>query len=437
MSLQEPIQPADEPPLRPESNFYYGWLMLPVAMTMVICTLPGQTVVVSQFNTAIRTNLGISEELLSLAYLVGTLAASFPLTYVGKVSDLFGPRRTTAIVVLGLLLGCSTVASATNVISLSLGFFLIRLLGQGALGMLSSHLLALWFERRLATVESIKHAGMSLAGAGSPFVAIALISSAGWRTAYVILGLTVAAVVLPLVLTIFRNKPEDIGQHLDNEPPELHEQWHKIHKKRLAPKSEVVFTLKQARSTLAFWAIALPGILSGLVGTAMIFHIQPILIASGVEDYERLGAAAISAWAGVQFASILISGPIADKVAPKILLPISALLSAISITALAYATTGLAAAVAMGIFGVGQGIGMSTSGPAIARYFGRPHHGAIRGFLTTLMVAGTALGPYLLAKGASLSGDSYRTPLLAFAAAAVLIAALSSQARKPSEPNPE
>jgi OFA family oxalate/formate antiporter-like MFS transporter len=434
VSIQEPIQPIEEPPLSPESKFYFGWLMLPVATLMVICTLPGQTVVVSQFNTAIRDNLGISLELLSTAYLIGTLAASFPLTYVGKVSDHIGPRQTTAVVVLGLLLGCATLASATNIYSLTLGFFLIRLLGQGALGMLSSHLLALWFERRLATVESIKHAGMSLASAASPFVVISLIAATNWRTAYIILGLTVAVLILPLVATIFRNKPEDIGQHLDNEPPELHKRWHEIHEQRTTPKTETVFTLKQARSTLAFWAIAMPGILSGLVGTAMIFHIQPILIASGVENYETVGAAALSTWAGVQFIVILIAGPIADKFSPRILLPISTTLTAISIAAMALATTGTTTILAMGIFGVGQGIGMSTSGPAIARFFGRPHHGSIRGFLTTLMVAGTALGPYLLAKGADLSGDSFKTPLLAFAAGAILIAAITTQAKKPASP---
>ncbi|GAB5497469.1 MAG: MFS transporter [Phycisphaerales bacterium] len=434
VSLQKPAQLSTEPPLKPESGFYFGWLMLPVATLMTICTLPGQTVVVSQFNTAFRTDLGLTKQSLSLAYLIGTLTASLPLTYVGKVSDNLGPRITTAIVVAGFTLACITVASAHNIAALTLGFFMIRFLGQGALGMLGSHLLALWFERRLATVESIKHAGMSLAGAASPLVVVWLISATTWRSTYIILGTTVAVLILPLVATVFRNKPEDIGQHLDNEPPEYHERWHDIHEAKAAPVSEIAFTLKQARSTLAFWCVSLPGILSGLIGTAMLFHIQPILEGAGVDDFVSAGALSATWWSIVLFISIVVSGPIADRVHPRILLPISVLGTALSIVIMALAQSEIAVISSMAVFGAAQGVAISTSGPTIARYFGRTHHGSIRGFMTTLMVAGTALGPYLIALGEQISGGSFRPPLLAAAAAAVLIAALSAKTTKPPAP---
>lgn len=453
VSLQSAAPTRPEPPLKPESEFYFGWFMLPVAMLMTICTLPGQTIVVSQFNTAIRTDLGLSVASLSLAYLIGTLLASLPLTYVGKVSDNLGPRLTTLIVVLGFLLACLTLASARNIASLTLAFFLIRFLGQGALGMLSSHLLALWFERRLATIESIKHAGFSLAGAASPQVVVWLIAATNWRSAYALLGVVVALLILPLVATVFRNKPEDIGQHLDNEPPEYHERWHDIHEAKTHPEQEAAFTLKQTRSTLTFWCIALPGILSGLVGTAMLFHIQPILDGAGVEDFVKTGATAASVWAIVLFASILLAGPVADRVHPRILLPISCVLNALSLTIMAFAQSGIAAILALSVFGLAQGIAMSTSGPTIARYFGRKYHGSIRGFMTTLMVAGTALGPYLVALGARLAGKAVDTPLtsgppaepptnftpplLVCALVALGIAVLSAKTSKPTMPAPE
>ncbi len=440
-----------EPALRAESAFYRGWLMLPIATLMTVCTLPGQTVVVSQFNTSIRDSLGIPLESLALAYLIGTLAAAFPLTYVGMVSDRIGPRLTTFFVTLGLTLACLTAASATNIIALTLAFFMLRFLGQGALGMLASHLLALWFERRLATVESIKHAAMSLAGAGAPLVVVWLINTQGWRSTYTILGLAVSVLILPLVVTLFRNKPEDIGQHLDNEPPKHHEKWHEAHETNLQLEAPAHFTLKQTTRTLAFWCVALPSIFAGLVGTAMLFHIQPIMEEKNVPDFEAAGALAASSWALVQFVSILGAGPIADRVHPRILLPISGALTAASLTLMALTPNALGVTLAMGIFGLAQGISMAVSGPTIARYFGRPNHGSIRGFMTTLMVAGTALGPFIIALGARLAAATSDTPLssttdgprvafalplLVSAGAGLLIAALSALTSRPAPPKP-
>lgn len=432
---QSPLnQPPPEPELHPESPFYFGWLMLPVSLVMVCCTLPGQSVVVSQFNTSFRESLGLSLESLSTAYLIGTLAAAFPLRRIGRLSDTLGPRITTALVTLGLLLGCLVISRSLNVFALTLGFFLIRLFGQGSMGMLSSHLLALWFERRLATVESIKHAGFSGVSILAPQTAILLIATVGWRSAYAILGLSVCILVLPLVATIYRNKPEDIGQHLDNEPPGEHQRWRKIHKQHTQPEIPANFTLPQARATLTFWALMLPGILSGLVGTAMIFHIQPILQHANVANFEQAGATAASVWSAAMLISTLISGPIADKLPARALIPIACVMMAASFVTMGMAGSALLASISMGVFGLSQGLFTAAFGPAVARFYGRPHHGEIRGFVTTLFVAGTATGPFLVAYGASMAGGDFGPAFYISALIAMTLGILATRAVRPPHP---
>ncbi len=426
-----------EPELRPESNFYFGWVMLPVALVMVCCTLPGQSVVVSQFNTSFRENLGLSLQSLSTAYLIGTLGAAFPLRRIGRLSDTLGPRLTTALVTIGLLLGCLVIAHSINVFTLTLGFFLIRLFGQGSMGMLSSHILALWFERRLATVESIKTAGFSAACIGAPQAAVWLIASAGWRNAYTILGVSVCVLVLPIVATFYRNKPEDIGQHLDNEPPRDHKRWHDIHEKRTAPQVPARFTLPQARSTRAFWLLVFPGMLSGLVGTAMLFHIQPILEHAGVESFLLAGASATSAWGAALLVSTLISGPIADKFPPRLLMPVACVTMALSFVIMALADSSTLAATSMATFGLSQGLLSASSGPAIARYFGRPHHGEIRGFITMLMVGATATGPFLVAHGARLAAGDFAPSFFLSALIALALGVLTTQITRPDQQSSE
>ncbi len=423
-----------EPELHPESSFYFGWLMLPVSLVMVCCTLPGQTVVVSMFNSAFCDALGLSLKQLGTAYLIGTLAAAFPLRRIGRLSDTLGPRITTALVTVGLTLGCLVISRSFNAVALTLGFFLIRLFGQGSMGMLSSHLLALWFERRLATVESIKHAGFGAACMAVPPVVVWLIAGHGWRNAYAILGIAVCVLILPIVLTIFRNKPEDIGQHLDNEPPGEHKRWQKIHKQHTQPEVPANFTLPEARSTLTFWALMLPGMLSGLVGTAMIFHIQPILEHANVENYEQAGAAAASAWGGAMLISTIISGPIADKFSARVLIPIASLMLALSFIVMGIASSAMHASISMATFGLSQGLYTASFGPAVARFFGRPHHGEIRGFVTTLFVAGTATGPFLIADGAQRAGGDFGPAFFVSAAFALALGALATRAIRPPQP---
>ncbi|MEO0630993.1 MAG: hypothetical protein AAFY46_09740, partial [Planctomycetota bacterium] len=95
------------------------------------------------------------------------------------------------------------------------------------------------------------------------------------------------------------------------------------------------------------------------------------------------------------------------------------------------------AAAAMGVFGVTQGWGMAAKGPAIARFFGRPHHGAIRGFVTAAMVAGTAAGPFLLTQLGAWAGGELRRGLPAFALVALPVAVASAFAVRPLPPADE
>jgi len=61
--------------------FYYGWLMVPVAVIAQAVTGVGQTYGVSVFNPSLLDSLGISLTALSGVYMVGTLLASLPQSF--------------------------------------------------------------------------------------------------------------------------------------------------------------------------------------------------------------------------------------------------------------------------------------------------------------------------------------------------------------------
>ncbi|MBL4845043.1 MAG: MFS transporter, partial [Planctomycetes bacterium] len=197
---------------------YYGTYMVPIAVITMICTLPGQTIVVSQFNGAIREALNLSISQISLAYLIGTSIAALPLTLVGRAADRFGLRIVLGVVAAAFSGALVLLGQARGLVTLTIGFALVRFLGQGSLGMLASHTLAMWFERRLGVMESVKHVGFSVGALVLPIATVGLIHGVGWRRAFAILGAGVALVLLPIVATVFRNRPEDVGQDLDGGP---------------------------------------------------------------------------------------------------------------------------------------------------------------------------------------------------------------------------
>lgn len=406
---------------------FYGWTMLGVATVAMVATSPGQTVVVSQFNTALREALGLTAATLGLAYMIGTMAAAVPLVLVGALSDRFGPRLVMGLVAVLFGLACAGMGLVAGFASLTLGFFLIRFLGQGALSLVSGHALAMWFERRLGTANGLKLVLTQLGFAATPAIALALIDAFGWRTAYALLGVGVWLAVLPLVLFVARNRPSDVGQYPDGAAAPT---THAVEHPDQAPK-DPAFSLRQALATRAYWTLTGAGVLNGLIGTALIFHAQPLLSASSLDP--DASAAILRTWSFTVMLCVFPAGWAADHLAPRILLPASLMLLAASCLLWLVPASPLAPHAAMGAFGLAQALAMGVVAPAVARWFGLTHHGSIRAMNTCLGVAGTGLGPVAL--GLSLDHlDSPAVGLIVMAGAAVALAVPAALLKPPRPP---
>ena len=202
---------------------------------------------------------------------------------------------------------------------------------------------------------------------------------------------------------------------------------------------DVSFTLGEALRTRALWILLFAGPFLGLVGTAMLFHTQPILDSFGVEDAQAVAPWVQAPWAVALALTPLVAGYLADTFHPRWLLPVGVGLGAASCACVAIAGQGLFGwapvvwvGVSMAVFGVAGGVVMSVVGPTIARYFGRTHHGSIRGASITVAVAATAVGPYLLSRGAEAAGGRFDVVFGVFALAAIPLALASLTLERPT-----
>jgi len=389
----------------------------PAAVVVVGClvamfiTAPGQTFVISTFSAALSETLGLSLERLGLAYLIGTLASALCLTGVGAVADRIGPRRMIGVASAGLAGAGLALQSAGGFASLTLAFFLLRLTGQGAISLASSHALALRFDSTLGRMEGLRGGTVALAIATVPQLSVALIASHGWRFAAV--ALTASAAALGLMASLFlidRDPHPRAGEEKGGEG------WSHS------------FDLAAARRTAVFWVLIALVAAQAAIVTAVHFHLLPILAESGAGAAEA--ARTYMSYAAAGLGATLLGGVLADRWRPAPLLCASMMLLGLGAALLDSWTGGPGPHVAMGILGVAQGLGAATHGPTLARFFGRRHHGAIRGAAGTAAVAGSAVAPWATAELMERSG-SFATPLLMMGLLAVALGLLCGLVRSP------
>lgn len=398
----------------------YAWVVLVAAIVASMMTLPGQTVGVSVFLDPIIADLGVTRSTVSLLYTVGTLLGSFALPFVGRFIDARGPRLAVGLIAAGFALACLYMSSVASLAMLALGFVLIRGLGQGALSLVSLHVVNLWFVRRRGLAIGLTGVGMAVATAVFPAVLEGLIGQYGWRGTYALMGAVVAAVALPLGVTFFRGHPESFGQEPDGS-------------RRRHGAGRVVeanLSLAQARRTGAFWLVSAGDVAVSALGTGLVFHHYDILDQSG---FGRAAAAAVFVPLGLVTAGAnLGTGAILDRVPPRFALSAMLVFLAASL-ALAGRIPPSMLLVYGALIGLTQGMKGAISGSAYAYYFGRRHIGSIKGFATTLSVGGTAIGPLLFALGRDFSG-SYLPVLVASALVPAALAVASLWLRPPREP---
>ncbi len=374
---------------------FYGWFIAIAGTLGVMMTMPGQTTGVSIFIDHLIVDLGLSRSGVSTLYLFGTLGGSLALPVVGRMLDRHGPRLAVALIASAFALACVWMGSVQNVVMLLIGFTLVRMLGQGALSLVSLHVIAIWFVRRRGLAIGMAGVGMAAATATFPTLIEGLIDATGWRTAYMLLGLAVACTILPVGALVYRDRPERYGLLPDGDPSEG--------EVRQGERTERHYTASQARRTVTFW-VFLAGLAFGsALGTGLVFHHYSILAEGGL---ERIDAARAFVYYGMTAAPAnLATGALINRVAPKFLLSVMLLGLSASLVFAGF-LSGPAAVLPYGLLlGLRTGMFGSLQGNVFAYYFGRRHLGSIKGWVSTALVVGSAIGPLLFGLGYDLLGS--------------------------------
>ena len=201
--------------LRHPRQVYYGWWLLAGSVLAMALGSGVSFWAFGLFIEPFEDEFGWSRAEISLAFSISLLVSGLAGPPVGHWIDSRGPRSVilwgSLLTALSYVLLATTrelwqwyLYSAINAVFRQMMFFIPF-----------QALIARWFDRRRGIALSILGTGFSLGGVVVVPVMRVAIDSVGWEGAFVLSGLTVAGVFLPLGLLLIRNSPADIGSAVE------------------------------------------------------------------------------------------------------------------------------------------------------------------------------------------------------------------------------
>jgi MFS family permease len=399
------------------SRFFHGWWMVIVCcITMAV----GPILITGTFSIFIKPlaeEFGWSRGAISFAFSIVAFLIAFYAPLLGWLVDRFGPR----IVILcgAVVFGagfCSFWFLTASLWHLYAVYLLTAFGGASLTSIPFATAIANWFTHRRGIALGIMGVGVFLGGMYAPPLVTYIIATAGWRWAYVTMGVLIWLVALPMTGFFLVDRPQQIGlQPLQNtEAATAHTgDSHTTHGQD--------FTLAEARRTSAFWCMALSfGLLSAVLH-GCITHFAPLLTDKGLSPQQAALALVLLSAMGVL--GRIIAGYLVDRFPPHLVAAglflgvVVGLLAAFGADDIRFAL--LFAAMA----GLGFGAETDIMPYLIGHHFGLSSFGKIFGWVYGVFAFGGMAGPLLMGTTFDSTG-SYHLALTILIPATVIGVAL-------------
>jgi MFS family permease len=410
----------------------YQWWIVFIGGLGIFFSGPGQTYSNSIFINEYVNYFGWSRSDVSLMYSLGTLAAGLLMMHVGKLVDRFGQRRMMLTVSVLFGLACIYNSFVTNVIMLFIGFFLIRLLGQGSMTLIPNTLIPHWFLTKRGLAMSLMTLGSFLSATIFPVLNEALISSYGWQNTWRILGVSLLLIFFPIAFMLVQNRPSketDQSTLYDPATP-IREDSEAVRNEKISVSEKGEWTLAEAKKTTTFKALITCVGIPALVNTAITFHIVSIFQTNGLTPQNA--AVVLSLMAFMGFPVTLLAGRLVDRIPLQFMLIAVFVLEIVFLIVLLNISNVTVSIVFAVIWGIANGVERIVLTMVWPNFFGLKNSGSFQGIGATLTVLGSSLGPLPLGLAYDYFQD-YRFSLLILLALPVIGLIASSRVKVPEK----
>jgi MFS family permease len=406
---------------------FYGWYIALVGTTAYALGYGARfsfSVIFPSLLEEFKWSRDLTATMFSVHLLIYGIAA--PIT--GFLVDRTGPRKTMVLGAILLSLGLILSRWGNQLWYFWITFGLISGAGLCMIGAVPfTTVLRNWFEKKRGLALSLLFLGSG--GAFGCYPAVAwLIDTIGWRVTYLIEGLVVGGVMIPLVLFVVRYHPRDMGLFRDG-LPETKEGRTSSGKGTLRVVdpawAAVDWTLSKAVRTSRFWLICLTTFsLWGINQNILLAHQVAFAIDMG---FSKLYAASVLSLFGLTYAIGSLGSLISDRIGREVTVTLA---TAIGISGMIVLMFIRDASQPWMLYyfsislGVSNGLCSPTIAAALTDIFQGPRVGPIVGAVWFAFAVGGTIGPWLGGWLFERTGDYFLAFLVATVLFAVACAAL-------------
>lgn len=382
------------------TRFFYGWIIIGVSFLTIAATY-GIRYSFTIFYVAMLKDLGWSRASLAGAFSVAMLIYGIFSPFIGGLMDRFGPRRLFPLAALVLALGMVASGYIQAPWHFYLTYGVLITLGLNGLGAVPhAPIISNWFILKRGLASGIIMVGYGVGIVFAPLIQ-QMISRWGWRGAFPIFGVIVAALVIPLTAIFQRLHPQEKGLHPDGLEQEDLERLKRAYGTRVDVSSidpvwtSQDWTVRKALRKVRFWGLMLANINFGFFMGTILVHQAPFIVDAG---FSKMFAATILGLTGlVNAGGNLLWGTLSDRIGREwtYTLACGCAFFSMILLILVKGTSNPWFLYGHGIlFGLGYALASLWQGIAGDLFQGK-QYGAIFGLMTVGFGVGNFLGPWL------------------------------------------
>jgi MFS family permease len=285
-------------------------------------------------------------------------------------------------------------------------YIYLGLVGGGSAAVPYSSVISHWFDRKRGLALGLAMVGVGLSTFIMPSLSHTLIGAFGWRSAYVLLGLAVMVVTIPVGFFL-KERPEMMGLSPDGGD---------VAAKGMGNSSKEGMNGREALRDSTFWLLFGAVFLVAMSVIGCLIHLVPMLTDRGIS--AQSAAFATSLLGGAVIPGRVGSGYLLDRVHASYVAACFFSAAAVGILILLSGMSGFTVFVAAALVGLGMGAEGELIAYLVGRYFGLLSFSEVYGYALISFTLGGIVGPLVMGIVFDATG-SYRFALGLFLLATI------------------
>lgn len=382
-------------PVKARPKVYYGWWIVAVSFILMFLYAGAGFYSFSIFIHPLESAFGWSRSQISLAISIYLLVHGLCAPGVGYLIERFEPK--TIIAVFSLITGLAFIlVSFTQSLWYFYASYCLLSIGTTGIGYIPlGTLLSRWFVKKRGLAIGLSMVGMAVGGLVMAPVIEAIVTEFSWRVTFVVLGIMVWVIAVPLTLLVIKKHPSEVGLLADGVRFDAGSAIYRSSKtgNPLPPDSLEGWPLSAAIRTRAFWGLTLGFSLGSIGMMGVLQHQVPMITAKGIS--AAVAASALGLTAGLGGLGKLSFGKFTDMIPFRYATVLCYGLQAISVVALLYGKSLTMLWCYVLIFGFSMGGITLLVAIGVGNYFGLASLGIIMGIISFCQSTGYSGGAIL------------------------------------------